>query len=93
MLWLLALLAAEVRGRYSIVIALGVAWFVIMGPPPLPDTIDVVVNLLCQGLVFAAGIWGLSRRGLAMSESKVSLAEGTIRSRHSCLMDRTNRSA
>jgi hypothetical protein len=46
MLWLLALLAAEVRHRYTMAIAIGAAWVVIMGPPPLPDKIDLVSGLL-----------------------------------------------
>jgi hypothetical protein len=61
MLWSLALLAAEVRGRYSIAIALGAAWVVIMGPPPLPQTLDLVFGLIGQGLALALGIWVLMR--------------------------------
>ena len=49
MLWLLALLAAEVRHRYWIAIALGAAW-TYHGPPPLPDRIDLVLVLLGQGV-------------------------------------------
>jgi MFS family permease len=60
-LWLLALLAADVRGRYTMALAIGVAWAVIMGPPPLPDRIDVFVGLLGQALAFALGVWVLLR--------------------------------
>jgi len=67
-LWLLALLAAEVRHRYSMAIALGVMWVVIMGPPPLPDRIDLVLVLLCQGVALALGIWMLMRSPTTMPE-------------------------
>ena len=36
-------LAAEVRHRYSMAIALGLMWLVIMGPPPLADRIDLAL--------------------------------------------------
>jgi hypothetical protein len=61
LLWLLALLAAEVRGRYWRAIALGAAWALIMGPPPLPDKTDLVLVLLGQGFALALGIWMLMR--------------------------------
>ena len=61
MLWLLALLAAEVRHRYSMAVTLGVMWVVIMGPPPLPDRIDLVLVLLGQAVALALGIWMLMR--------------------------------
>jgi hypothetical protein len=68
MLWSLALLAAEVRGRYSVAIALGAAWVVIMGPPPLPLKLDLVFGLLGQGLALALGIWVLMRSRATTSE-------------------------
>jgi len=58
-LWLLALLAAEVRSRYWMAMALGVAWTLIMGPPPLPDKVDLVVTMLGQVLVVATSVWAL----------------------------------
>jgi Glycosyltransferase family 87 len=61
MLWLLALLAGEVRHRYTMAIAIGAAWVVIMGPPPLPDRLDLVLVLLGQGVALALGIWVLMR--------------------------------
>ena len=67
-LWLLALLAAEVRHRYSMAIALVAAWAVIMGPPPLPDKIDLVLVLLGQGFALALGIWILMRSPTTMLE-------------------------
>jgi hypothetical protein len=68
MLWSLALLAPEVRGRYSVAIALGAAWVVIMGPPPLPEKLDLVFGLLGQGLALALGIWVLMRSRAMTSE-------------------------
>jgi hypothetical protein len=68
MLWLLALLAAEVRHRYTMAIALGVAWVVIMGPPPLPDRMDLVLGLLGQGVALALGLWVLMRSQTTTTE-------------------------
>jgi Glycosyltransferase family 87 len=67
-LWLLPLLAAEIKGRYSLAIALTVAWIVIMGLPPLPARTDLIVNLFSQALVFALGLWVLLRAGPQTSE-------------------------
>jgi hypothetical protein len=49
-LWILALLATQVRGRAAFAAALAVAWVLIVGPPPLPDRIDLMIGLACQGL-------------------------------------------
>jgi alpha-1,2-mannosyltransferase len=61
MLWLLALLAPEVKGRYPRAIALVVGWVLIMGPPPLPDRADLLVGLAGQALALALGVWVLAR--------------------------------
>jgi hypothetical protein len=66
-LWLLALLAAEVRGQYSMAIALGVAWAVIMGPPPLPEKMDLVAGMFGQGSALAVGTCVLLRSRPTMS--------------------------
>ena len=68
--WLLALLAAEVRHRYSMAVALGVVWVVIIGRPPLPDRIDLVLVLLGQGFALALGIWMLMRSPTSMLECR-----------------------
>src|SRR5207247_1845157 len=60
-LWMLALLAGEVRGRYSSGAAIVIAWALIMGPPPLPDRIDLLAGLLGQGLAVALGVWVVLR--------------------------------
>jgi len=60
-LWLLALLAADVGGSYTMALAVGVAWAVIMGPPPLPDRIDVFVGLLGQMIALALDAWVVVR--------------------------------
>jgi hypothetical protein len=79
MLWLLALLAAEVRHRYSLAVALGAAWAVIMGPPPLPDRIDLVLVLLGEGVALALGIWMLMRSPATTSEwPTVSVSTGLV---------------
>jgi hypothetical protein len=61
MLWLLALLAPEVKGGYARAIALAAAWLLIMGPPPLPARADLLVGLLGQALAIALGVWLLVR--------------------------------
>lgn len=61
-LWLLALLAPEVKSRYSRGIALAAVWLLIMGPPPLPDRVDLLVGLVGQALALALGVWVLVRR-------------------------------
>jgi len=60
-LWMLVLLAGEVRGRYSVGGAIVIAWVLIAGPPPLPDRIDLLVALLGQMLAVALGVWLLLR--------------------------------
>jgi hypothetical protein len=57
LLWLLALLAVEIEGRYWMGTALAAAWVVMMGAPPLSDKIDLVVGLAGQALMLAFGIW------------------------------------
>jgi alpha-1,2-mannosyltransferase len=82
MLWVLALLAAEVRHRYTMAIAIGAAWVVIMGPPPLPDKIDLVSGLLGQGVALALGIWMLMRSPTTMSElPTVTVRTGLVNGR------------
>jgi hypothetical protein len=75
-LWVLALLATQVRGRRLLVAALVLAWIVVVGPPPLPDRADLIVNLVCQavaiGFSFAVVCWprpqpSIARAGLAGS--------------------------
>jgi len=57
-LWVLALLATQVRGRWPLVGALVAGWVVVVGPPPLPDRTDLIVNLACQAAVIALCAWG-----------------------------------
>jgi hypothetical protein len=52
-LWLLVLLATRVRGRRGLVAALALTWMVIVGPPPLPDRVDLVVGIFCQAFTVA----------------------------------------
>lgn len=85
MLWLLALLAAEVRHRYSMAIALGVMWVVIVGPPPLPDRIDLVLVLLGQGVALALGICVLMRARPTTSEvPSMAVSAGLVSRPHDC---------
>jgi len=60
-LWLLALLAGEVRGRTLPALGLGAAWLVVMGPPPLPDSVDLAIGLIAQVFIVAVNVWALLR--------------------------------
>jgi hypothetical protein len=52
-LWVLALMATQVRGRGRWAAAIVLGWIVVVGPPPLPDRVDLVVGLVSQALVVA----------------------------------------
>jgi hypothetical protein len=41
--------------------AIVIAWVLIMGSPPLPDKIDLLVGLVGQGLAVGLGVWLLLR--------------------------------
>jgi hypothetical protein len=60
-LWLLTYLAGGIRGRAPLVIAFALAWALIVGAPPLPDRVDLVVGLIGQALVFGIAIATLLR--------------------------------
>jgi hypothetical protein len=60
-LWLLTLLAGEVKGRKALAAAFVVAWLLIMGPPPLPDRWDLYIGLAGQGLLVAVSLFVLLR--------------------------------
>ncbi|HTO09541.1 MAG TPA: glycosyltransferase family 87 protein [Myxococcota bacterium] len=60
-LWLLCLLAAEVRGRPWAAVGLAALWLGVMGPPPLPGTLEFVAGLASQGVVVALNLWVLLR--------------------------------
>jgi hypothetical protein len=59
----LALLATGVRGVRARVAALVVAWIVVVGPPPLPDRVDLTVKLFFQSVVmmFSVAVVGSPR--------------------------------
>jgi alpha-1,2-mannosyltransferase len=77
-LWVLALLATQVNGRKWLVAALVPAWVVVVGTPPLPDRVDLIVGLVCQGFAIALLVtvigWrsGASRTAEAMSRAAPS---------------------
>jgi hypothetical protein len=43
--------------RNSVGGAIVIAWVLIVGPPPLPDKIDLLVGLIGQGLAVGLGVW------------------------------------
>ena len=59
MLWLLTLLAGEVRGRPARVVAFVAAWVAIMGPPPLEGPPEFVVGFLGQAVGIAVCLWAV----------------------------------
>ncbi len=58
-LWLLTLLAGDIRGRRSWTVGFVVAWTVIMGPPPLHGAAEFIVAFLGQLLGLAVCLWAL----------------------------------
>ena len=63
-LWLLTLLAGEIRGRTSWVVGFVVAWVLIMGPPPLHGATEFFLAFLGQLAGLGVCIWALrSPRG------------------------------
>ena len=61
MLWTLALLTTAVRGRFGAGAAIAVAWVLLIGPPPLSNTADLVLGLMGQGIAIALGLGLLMR--------------------------------
>ncbi|HUM10701.1 MAG TPA: hypothetical protein VLT82_07130 [Myxococcaceae bacterium] len=59
LLWLLSLLAGEIRGRTSRALAVVVAWLLIMGTPPLSGASEFFVSTLGQIAGLAACGWAL----------------------------------
>ena len=67
-------------------VALVVGWIVVVGPPPLPDRVDLLVGLFCQGAVFTLCIGvliatALSRRVRQTQASAHILASAANASR------------
>jgi len=58
-LWLLTLLAGEIRGRASRVVGFVVAWLLVVGPPPLTGAPEFITGFLGQIAVLAVCIWPL----------------------------------
>jgi hypothetical protein len=56
-LWMLAWLAGELRGSYRTAAVVAIGWVLIMGLPPLGDTLDVVSGLIGQGSAVAVSLW------------------------------------
>jgi len=81
-LWLLALLATRLRGRRPAIAALAVSWVLVVGPPPLPDRVDLIVNLACQAFVFvlcAVVVWRVgAARERAPKARAIRAATATI---------------
>jgi hypothetical protein len=85
-LWLLALLAAEIRRQTLPALGLGIVWVVVMGPPPLPDMVDLAVSLGAQALLVTINVWALVRAvplasGFGGSGARCRPASGPPRSR------------
>jgi hypothetical protein len=61
MLWLLTLLAAEVKSVKGTV-AWAVVWMFLAFPVPLPDGPALVMSLVQQGLMYGVIVWALMRK-------------------------------
>jgi alpha-1,2-mannosyltransferase len=63
-LFLLCLIATEIHGRIFYGVLLVLAWLLIMGAPPLPDTQEILFDLVSQLVALSINIWILLRRPL-----------------------------
>jgi hypothetical protein len=61
-LFLLVLLAGEIRGRITYGFLFVVAWILIMGVPPLPDRPELLIDLLGDAVTLALCMWVLIRK-------------------------------
>jgi hypothetical protein len=61
-LFLLALLAGEIRGRLTYGFLFALAWILIMGVPPLPDRPELLMDLLGEALTLGLCMWVLVRK-------------------------------
>jgi alpha-1,2-mannosyltransferase len=73
-LFLLALLAGEIHGRFIYGFAFFLAWILIMGVPPLPDRPELLIDLLGEALTISLCIWVLIREPKFAIESTSVLA-------------------
>jgi hypothetical protein len=60
-LWMLALLASEGDGRRWWSAGIALAWIVVVGPPPLPNRIDLILSGIGQAAMIAICVWVLLR--------------------------------
>ncbi len=75
-LWLLTVLAGEIRGRTSWVVGFVLAWLLIMGPPPLTGAPEFIVSFLGQLVTLAVCVWPLLRPRPAADAPAPALAVG-----------------
>jgi uncharacterized membrane protein len=68
-LWLLTMLAGEIRGRRSWTAGFVVAWALIMGPPPLHGAAEFIVAFLGQLAGLAVSVWALRGPRAAISDA------------------------
>lgn len=69
-LFLLALLASEIQGRFIYGFAFFLAWILIMGVPPLPDRPELLVDLLGEALTLTLCMWVLIRKPQVLEASQ-----------------------
>jgi glycosyl transferase family 87 len=69
-LFLLALLAGEIRGRITYGFLFVLAWILIMGVPPLPDRPELFVDLLGEALTLGLCMWVLIRKPQVVEASE-----------------------
>ena len=77
-LFLLCLVAPEIRGRWKYAVLITVFWLVIMGGPPLPDNVEIVLDLIGQTAATSVSLWTLLRRPEPLSSEAVDYAEAPL---------------
>jgi len=72
-LWLLTVMAGELRGRWSWIAGYVVAWILIMGPPPLDGGVEFTVGFLGQAIGIAVCVWGVLGTRAAPREAPMAM--------------------
>jgi hypothetical protein len=71
MLWLLTVMAGELRGRWSWIAGFVLAWALIVGPPPLEGGVEFALGFLGQAIGIAIGVWGVLGSRVAPREASM----------------------
>jgi hypothetical protein len=78
---MLALLATDASGRTWWPLGIAAAWLVIVGPPPLPARIDLIVSGVGQAAMVAVCCWALVTRARVPAPEPEASAVEAVRLR------------